>query len=181
MEDIRPYNAFDLLKPPIEHTSSVVYINVRRGYKASKNGVCHGMTYEVGKTYEKNHSPVMCKYGFHYCQSIDDLFTYYSYKKGVTKIFEIEDYGEGYTEWDKTVTNKIKIVREIPFEEWNTLMNRHVFDDRGNLVYTENLCGICYCYTYDDFDKLEHIEQGAGWEVRNSAKYNKNKSLTSLP
>ena len=138
---------------------------IKRGYKASDDGVCRDMTYEVGETYEKTHNPVMCGYGFHYCEIIDDVFSYYEYQKGVTKIFEIEDLGETITNVDKSVTNKIRIVREIPFEEYNTLFKRHKFDEKKNLVYREH-CGTLNrisTFTYDQKDRLIKKEDSTGY------------------
>ena len=125
----------------------------RKGYKASENGVCRGMLYEVGKTYTLDEPAILCQCGYHYCEKIDDTLTYYPYTNGVTKIFEIEDLGLGESLYDKSVTNKIRIVREIPLEEWNGLMKCNKFDDAGNLILykTEGLCWRQYEYnTYGD-------------------------------
>ena len=126
----------------------------RTGYKASKNGVCNDMKYEVGRTYTKRKPPIICEYGYHYCKKIDDVFAYYTYQKGITKLFEIEDLGRNKTDEDKTVTNKIKIVREIPLSEWNGLMKRHVFDDRGNMIKRAGETCEYETWNYDEKDRI---------------------------
>ena len=122
---------------------------IKKGYKASHNGWCKDMKYEVGKTYTMNEKPVMCRCGFHYCEIIDDTLTYYPYKNGVTKIFEIEDLGKTITKGGKSVTNKIKIVREIPVSEYNDLFKRYVFDAEGNLIQFKHTNGELETYSYD--------------------------------
>ena len=119
----------------------------RLGYKASDNGVCRGMLYEVGKTYKHEGAVQMCVKGFHYCENIDDVLEYYTYVNGVTKIFEIEDIGDGYKMDNKTVTDAIRIIREIPLEEFHLLMKHNFFDDNGNLIR--------YTTTYGYWEKYE--------------------------
>ena len=126
-----------------------------KGYKASENYKCLKLTYKIGKTYTQKRSPMICSHGYHFCVEIDDVLDYYTHQKGVTKIFEIEASGEICTEGDKSVTNKIRIVREIPFEEWNGLMKRNTFDDRGNIIKHISKNGKSWvCYEYDDRDNL---------------------------
>ena len=122
---------------------------IKKGYKASNNGVCLDMTYEVGHTYRKHSKPILCEFGFHYCKKIDDVFEYYPYQKGVTKIFEIEDLGETLTEDDKSVTNKIRIVREIPFEEYENLFKYYTFDENRNQIRRDYPDGAWETLEYD--------------------------------
>ena len=121
------------------------------------------MTYEVGETYTTNQKVEICEFGFHYCENIDDVFTYYPYENGITKIFEIEDLGCGETYGDKSVTNKIKIVREIPFEEYNTLMSKHRFDDRGNLIWHRTSEDTFDTYTYDECNRKIKLDVSNGF------------------
>ena len=92
-----------------------------RGYKAFKNDwTCRGFQYEVGKTYEMDEKPIICVQGFHFCKDLKDCF-YYSPFSSDTKIAEVEMLGDFDIEIDmplsKICTNKIKIVREIRFED----------------------------------------------------------------
>ena len=141
--------------------------NIKKiGYKASCHGKCKDLIYRVGRTYTKPKPASMCQYGYHYCKKIDDVFEYYPYKKGVTKIFEIEDLGCGETDGDKSVTNKIKIVREIPLSEWNGLMTKRRFDDRGNVIWESYENDETTTFEYDDAGNVTKITQADGsWEV----------------
>ena len=84
-----------------------------KGYKASNKGKCRDIVYEVGKTYTFNGDLEACATGFHYCKKIDDVLSYYDYDRNTTVIFEIEDLGESIDKGDKTITNKMTIVRII--------------------------------------------------------------------
>ena len=122
------------------------------------------MLYTVGMTYETDGYIEVCTRGYHYCVDIDDVFTYYPYKKGITKIFEIEDLGCGESKEDKSVTNKIKIVREIPLSEWNSIMKRHVFDDRGNLTMRQNKHSKYWKkWTYDADERIIAYKNSDGY------------------
>lgn len=134
----------------------------RIGYKASDNGVCINLKYVVGRTYRKKRLPKVCEYGYHYCMDIDDVLLYYTYQKGVTKLFEIEDFGDFLVSGNKTVTNAIKIVREIPFNEWNTLMKRTIFDENQNIIRQEkeNCSWIEWKYNSDGRKILQEQSDG---------------------
>ena len=84
-----------------------------RGYKAfDKDLKCRNFQFKVGKTYELKESIVLCQTGFHFCENPFDVYNYYP-KESHTRICEIEALGEVKKEGDKSVTNKIKIVKEL--------------------------------------------------------------------
>ena len=84
-----------------------------KGYKAfDKNLKCRDFQFQIGKTYELNESIVLCQSGFHFCENPFDVYNYYP-KESHTRICEIEALGEVKKEGDKSVTNKIKIVKEL--------------------------------------------------------------------
>ena len=90
-----------------------------KGYKAfNYDWTCRGFQYEVGKTYETDEEIEICKSGFHFCQKLKDCFIFYPLSE-MTKIAEIEALGDIDSEFDytKSCTNKIKIVKEISFDE----------------------------------------------------------------
>lgn len=92
---------------------------VVKGYKVFNNDwTCRGFQYEVGQVYEMDGSPKCCKRGFHFCIRPFDCFHYYDFDHD-NKVAEIEALGEIDTKDVKSCTNKIKIVREIP---WNELL-----------------------------------------------------------
>ena len=96
-----------------------------RGYKVFKSDwTCRGFQFEVGKTYEEDVTPLCCERGFHFCTELKDCFNYYSFDPN-NKVAEIEALGEIDTEANgsKHCTNKIKIVREISWEEVLKMVN----------------------------------------------------------
>ena len=96
-----------------------------KGYKVfNGNWTCRDFKYEVGKIYEMEESPQCCGRGFHFCTNLADCFNYYNFDAN-NKVAEIEALGEIDKDNDDTkhCTNKIKIVREIAWEEVLTLCN----------------------------------------------------------
>ena len=96
-----------------------------KGYKVfNEDWTCRDFKYEVGKTYEMEESPQCCGIGFHFCTNLADCFNYYSFNTD-NKVAEVEALGEIDKDDDDTkhCTNKIKIVREIAWEEVLTLCN----------------------------------------------------------
>jgi hypothetical protein len=93
-----------------------------KGYKGfNENLQCRGKQYKVGETYEMSASPSVCNRGFHFCEIIFDVHGYY--RLGDSRVCEIEALGEIAKKGDKSVTNKIKIIRELSREEIRTLAN----------------------------------------------------------
>ena len=93
-----------------------------KGYKVFNNDwTCRGFQYEVGRTYEMKEAPIICEQGFHFCRDLKDCFYYYPFDCNRTKIAEIDALGDieedNSEETSKCCTNKIKIVREIPFDQ----------------------------------------------------------------
>ncbi len=95
-----------------------------KGYKVfNPNWTCKDFQYEVGKSYEMDELPVCCGMGFHFCVNLADCFSYYSFDPK-NKVAEIESYGEIDTyDNSKYCTNKIKIVRELSWEEVLRMVN----------------------------------------------------------
>lgn len=96
-----------------------------KGYKVfNSDWTCRNYKYEVGKTYEMEEHPICCNNGFHFCTNLSDCFNYYGFNTN-NKVAEIEALGEiGKSDDDtKHCTNKIKIVRELAWEEVLTLCN----------------------------------------------------------
>ena len=63
-----------------------------------------------------------CGHGMHFCENAADCFNYYSFNPD-NKVAEVIAYGDIVREGDKCCTNKIKIVREIPWQELLTIVN----------------------------------------------------------
>ena len=96
-----------------------------KGYKVFEpDWKCRGFQYAVGETFEEDVTPSCCNRGFHFCTELKDCFNYYSFDPN-NKVAEIEALGEIDTEANgsKHCTNKIKIVREISWEEVLKMVN----------------------------------------------------------
>ena len=96
-----------------------------KGYKVfNPDWSCREMQYKVGTSYEMDDKPVVCNRGFHFCIKASDCFKFYDFNSQ-NKVAEIEAYGDIDQEADssKCCTNKIKIVREIPWDEVLRIVN----------------------------------------------------------
>ena len=96
-----------------------------RGYKVfNSDWTCRGFQFELGETYEEDVTPLCCERGFHFCTELKDCFNYYSLDPD-NKVAEIEALGEIDVKADgsKCCTNKIKILREISWEEVLKMVN----------------------------------------------------------
>ena len=93
------------------------------GYKVfNPDWTCKGFQYEVGKIFEEDVKPSCCDRGFHFCKKAADCFSYYSFNSE-NKVAEVIALGEVDTDGKKSCTNKIQIVREIPWQELLTIVN----------------------------------------------------------
>ena len=94
-----------------------------KGYKVfNPDWTCRGFQYKVGKTYEENITPKTCSRGFHFCERASDCFNYYSFNSR-NKVAEIVALGDIDTDGTKSCTNKIQIIREIPWDELLKIVN----------------------------------------------------------
>lgn len=94
-----------------------------------KNLCCRGMQFEVGKTYDtgaKDNEIKLCSNTvFHYCNSIEQVHSYYSCDPDKHNRFcEIEVLGAEIADGQKCGSNKIKIVREIVGDELKALIGQ---------------------------------------------------------
>lgn len=88
-----------------------------KGYKVfNHDWTCRGFQYQVGESYEMDVMPIICDRGFHFCKELEDCFRHYAFNPQ-NKVAEVEAYGDVISEDRKSCTNKIKIVREIPWDQ----------------------------------------------------------------
>ena len=112
-----------------------------KGYKVfNSDWTCRDFQYKVGETYIHNGNIKVCGSGFHFCQKASDCFSYYQFDSN-NKVAEIEAIGLVETSGNKSVTDKIVIVREIPWQELLAIVNEGK-DCTG-------LCNIGDCNTGD--------------------------------
>ena len=94
-----------------------------KGYKVFRpDWTCRGFQYEVGKIFEEDVTPDCCSRGFHFCEKAADCFSYYDFDSN-NKVAEVIALGDIDTDGTKSCTNKIQIVREIPWQEVLTIVN----------------------------------------------------------
>ena len=117
-----------------------------KAYKATSNYKCRGQEYKVGKTYSSDKMKI-CRHGIHYCNELKDTLNYYFYSKDLVML-EIEVLGSIESYEDKSVTDKIKVLRVVPRDEWN--VTGLEFDERYNKISMEHSSGDKYLYEYDE-------------------------------
>ena len=98
-----------------------------KGYKVfnpdwtcSPNG--NTKQYTCPGKFEEDITPVRCGHGMHFCRKASDCFNYYVFDPG-NKVAEVIAYGDIVEKGDKCCTNKLEIVREIPWQELLTIVN----------------------------------------------------------
>ena len=90
-----------------------------KGYKVFKpDWTCRGMQYTCPGTAEEDIEPVVCRRGLHFCEKLSKCFNYYDFDPA-NKVAEVVAYGTVVREedGDKCCTNKLRIVRELTWEE----------------------------------------------------------------
>ena len=94
-----------------------------KGYKVfNPEWTCKEHKFEIGKTYKHIGDIVHCRSGFHFCLNLADCFNYYAFDSS-NKVAEVEALDKWITNGDKTVCNKIKIIKELTWEECLRLCN----------------------------------------------------------
>jgi len=100
-----------------------------KGFKVfNPDWTCRGYDYKngtetaVGTTHKHDGNIEMCGRGFHFCQVAADCFDYYRFDSN-NKVAEVEAIGLVETEGNKSVTDEIKIIREISWQELLTIVN----------------------------------------------------------
>ena len=94
-----------------------------KGYKVfNPDWTCRNFKYEVGQTYEEDVKPMVCDRGFHFCEKAADCFNYYQFNPE-NKVAEVIALGDVDSDGIKSCTNKIQIVREVPWSELLRIVN----------------------------------------------------------
>ncbi len=81
-----------------------------------KGGYSNPYQYKVGESYEEPNPPKARQTGFHFCENLIDCFNYYGVEVR-NRIAMVEAYGEIDRDGNALATNKIRILREIPWRE----------------------------------------------------------------
>ena len=98
-------------------------IGVVKGFKVfNPDWTCKDKQYGCPGRFEEDITPSICNKGMHFCKRASDCFSYYSFDPN-NKVAEVIAYGEVSEEGDKCATNKLEVVREIPWSELLDLVN----------------------------------------------------------
>ena len=88
-----------------------------KGYKVfDPDWTCRGKQYTCPGKFEEEGELEVCGHGMHFCQTAADCFNYCRFDSK-NKVAEVIAYGEVKTNGDKSCTDKLEIVREIPWDE----------------------------------------------------------------
>ena len=97
--------------------------NVVKGFKVfNPDWTCRNKKYGCPGRFEEDVTPSACNVGMHFCKKAADCFNYYSFDSN-NKVAEVIAYGEISEDGDKCATNKLEVVREIPWSELLNLVN----------------------------------------------------------
>jgi len=124
-----------------------------KAYKATYNFKCRNQLYEVGKTYTSDKMK-MCKYGIHFCEKMVDTLEYYDYDPKTFVLLEVEVMGKTDYKGDKGVTDRMKILRVVPKEEYDGEFLGKIraceWDGRGNRISETYPDGYKTTYEHDE-------------------------------
>ena len=90
-----------------------------KGYKVfNSDWTCLGKQYSCPGVFEQDGKLELCKNGIHFCKELLECFNYYNFDSD-NHVAEVEAIGEIIEDKDKSkcCTNKLKIIRELTWEE----------------------------------------------------------------
>ena len=94
-----------------------------KGYKVfNPDWTCKGKQYTCPGTFEEDVNPSVCNVGMHFCKNAADCFRYYDFDPN-NHVAEVIAHGTVAEGEDKCATNKLEIVREIPWGEVFEIVN----------------------------------------------------------
>lgn len=110
-----------------------------KGYKVfNPDWTCLNFKYEIGQTYIHEGDIELCFRGFHFCKCLHSCFSYYEFNPA-NRVAEVEALGEVIEGPGKSVTNKIKIVRELTWQEVLDMVNLGTNNDGFKNVGNHNI------------------------------------------
>ena len=138
-----------------------------KGYKAfNPDMTCRGMQYEVGKTYVMDEEPILCKRGYHFCETIAECSLYYKLFGTNNRVCEVEASGTIKYEDDKCVTNQLFIGRELSRIEINRELYRSAYGYSNGNGY-----GHGYGYSYGNGNGNGEWGFGGGFDADSGNSY----------
>jgi YD repeat-containing protein len=149
-----------------------------KGYKATNNMKCLDLTYVVGKTYTIDKLEI-CSHGFHFCEVMEHVTDHYLPTEDFV-LLEVEALGEIQTEDNKSATDKLKVIRVVPREEYTFDVYQYEYDSFGNKIRETNTYGHVHVYEYDSFGNKIKATDAVGnfWQYEYDSFGNKIKQTT---
>lgn len=94
-----------------------------KGYKVfNPDWTCRDKQYTCPGLFEEDVNPSVCNEGMHFCKNAADCFRYYDFDPN-NHVAEVIAHGTVAEGEDKCATNKLEIVREIPWAEVLEIVN----------------------------------------------------------
>ena len=94
-----------------------------KGYKVfNPDWTCMNKQYTCPGTFTEDVNPSVCSVGMHFCKNAADCFRYYDFDPN-NHVAEVIAHGTVAEGEDKCATNKLEIVREIPWVEVLEIVN----------------------------------------------------------
>ena len=94
-----------------------------KGYKVfNPDWTCKGKQYSCPGKFEEDVKISICERGMHFCKKAVDCFNYYDFNPDF-HVAEVVAYGQVVELDDKCVTDKLEIVREVPWNEVLEMVN----------------------------------------------------------
>lgn len=175
-------NAFQIQPRPLpsekvetpDETKEVTVKKPKIGFKGfDKDLKCRGYQFEVGKvhTLPEKKNPLLCsKDGFHYCNSLHQVFSFYN--NDDSRYCVIEVLGDFTDDNEKSISTSIKILQEIAPDKIKAVRDKmEIFEYEKSInlptirkIQTHNpylhVGGSAALYLYGI--KLSRIEEGSG-------------------
>ena len=94
-----------------------------KGYKVFREDwTCRDKQYTCPGEFEEDVEPSVCAHGMHFCTNASDCFRYYEFNPNF-HVCEVEAYGYVDKGDNKCCTNKLRIIREISWNEVLQIVN----------------------------------------------------------
>ena len=97
--------------------------NIIKGYKVfNADWKCRDKQYACPGYFEEDVELMLCQKGMHFCLKASDCFSYYDFNSNY-HVCEVIAHGDVVKDKNKCCTNKLEIVREIPWSEVLEIVN----------------------------------------------------------
>jgi YD repeat-containing protein len=140
-----------------------------KAYKATnKDMTCNDFQYELGKEFVHDGELKLCSSGFHFCKRLEDIDSFYPFGNSDNRFFEIEIPEDAIVMDDlvfgKSVTNKIKFIRELDESDFEEIGIIREYDSNGNLIHYKDSDGYEEWNEYDSNGNIIHYKDSNGYE-----------------